>query len=158
PGGSVAYGAYVAPALMVASAMNGAVYETFNVYFKLREGRQYDAMLATPLQPVDLVVGELGWTVARGGVYALMFLVAQVVLGLATSWWVVATVPVAVLTAFSFGGMTMAATTYLRSWHDFDWIQIVMAPLFLFSATFYPLDVLPPVARAFTQLSPLYHA
>lgn len=157
-GAAVSYGEFAAPALMVSAAMNGAIFETFNVYFKLRHARLYDAVLATPLGPRDLVAGELAWTVARATLYAVLFLVGQLALGLVASPLAVLSVPVAALTGFAFGGMTLAATTYMRSWRDFDWVEVVMVPLFLFSATFYPLTVLPGWAATLTQLSPLYHA
>ena len=49
-GQAIEYTAFVAPALLAASAMNGAVYDsTFNVFFKLKYAKTYDAMLATPL-------------------------------------------------------------------------------------------------------------
>ena len=51
----------------------------------------------------------------------------------------------------------MATTTFMRSWQDFDLVNLVSLPLFLFSATFYPLDVYPPAFQVFTRFSPLYH-
>jgi lipooligosaccharide transport system permease protein len=62
-----------------------------------------------------------------------------------------------VLIGFAFGAVGMAATTYMRSWTDFDLVQLVTMPLFLFSATFFPLAVYPPAIRPLVQLSPLYH-
>lgn len=75
PGGQqMSYVAFVAPALLVASAMNGAVLDaTFNVFFKLKFARTYDAMLSTPVGPMDVALGEIGWAVFRGGCYAGRF-------------------------------------------------------------------------------------
>ncbi|MEX0756817.1 MAG: ABC transporter, partial [Acidimicrobiia bacterium] len=71
----VSYTAFVAPALLGASAMNGAIYEsTFNIFFKLKYGKIYDGMLATPLRPVDIAVGEISWSLIRGGAYAIGFM------------------------------------------------------------------------------------
>ena len=50
-----------------------------------------------------------------------------------------------------------STTTFLKSWQDFDLITLVTMPLFLFSATFYPLDVYPPALQTIAQISPLYH-
>ncbi len=66
-------------------------------------------------------------------------------------------VPAAVLIGFAFGAVGMAATTWMRSWQDFDLIQMTTLPLFLFSATFYPLDVYPGWLQAVARFSPLYH-
>ena len=50
----------------------------------------------------------------------------------------------------------MAATSFMNSWQDFDLIQLVMLPMFLFSGTFYPIDAYPPALQVFVQLTPLY--
>ena len=64
--------------------------------------------------------------------------------------------PAATLLAFAFGAAGMAATTFMRSWQDFDLIQLVVLPLFLFSGTFYPITSYPPLLQLFVQVTPLY--
>jgi lipooligosaccharide transport system permease protein len=151
------YATFVAPALMAASAMNGAVYDsTMNVFFKLRHARTYDAVLATPLTAADVAVGEIGFAVVRGVLYSAGFLVTLVALGMAESAWVVLALPFCVLLGFAFASVGMAATTYMRSWNDFDLVPSVTMPLFLFSATFYPLASYGDWGWV-VQLSPLYH-
>jgi lipooligosaccharide transport system permease protein len=157
-GRTVSYAAFVAPALLAASAMNGAVYEsTLNIFFKLKWGKVYDAMLATPLRPFDIAAGEIGWSLVRGGLYALGFMVVMAGFGLAESAWAIMAIPAALLIGFAFAAVGMAATTFMRSWQDFDLVQLVTLPLFLFSATFYPLEVYPEAIQSVTRLSPLYH-
>lgn len=159
PGGEpVGYAAFAAPALLAASAMNGAVYEsTFGVFFKMRWGKLYDAMLATPLTPTDVALGEIGWSQLRGLAYACAFLTVMGVMGLVVSPWAVLAIPAAILMGFAFGAAGMAVVTFMRSWVDLDMVNLALLPLFLFSATFYPLDVYPPALQVLTQLSPLYH-
>src|SRR5439155_6915946 len=65
-------------------------------------------------------------------------------------------VPAALLIGFAFGGVAMAATSFMRTWQDFALIQLVILPLFLFSGTFYPLDAYPEALRVVVQLTPLY--
>lgn len=157
-GSTVEYAKFVAPALLGASAMNGAIAEsTFNMFFKLHYGKVYDAILATPMQPRDIAGGELAWSLFRGGLYAIGFMVVVAVFGLADSWWAVLAVPAALLIGLAFGALGMMATTFMQSWQDFDKVQMVVLPLFLFSATFYPLEVYPPALQAITRLSPLFH-
>lgn len=157
-GRPVPYAAFVAPALLAASAMNGAVFEsTFNIFGKLRFSRIYDAVLATPVTPRDIAVGEIAWSLLRGGIYATGFLVVAAVAGLVGSPTAVLAVPAALLIGFAFAGVGMAATTWMTSWQDFDLVQLVLLPLFLFSATFYPLEVYPPAVQAIATVSPLYH-
>ena len=145
PGGNtVKYAAFVAPALLGSSAMNGAIYEsTFNIFFKLKYGKIYDAVLATPMQPADIAVGEITWSLMRGAIYATGFLVVMAAMGYMPSWWGILALPAATLIGFAFGACGMAVTTFMRSWQDFDLVGLVTLPLFLFSGTFYPLSVYP---------------
>jgi lipooligosaccharide transport system permease protein len=159
PGGEpLSYTAFVAPALLASSAMNGAVYEsTFGIFFRLRYGKLYDAMLATPLTPLDIALGEIGWSQLRGLGYACAFMVVMGVLGLVSSPWAVLAVPAAILLGFAFSAVGLAAATFMRSWVDLDMVNLVLLPLFLFSATFYPLEVYPRPLQILTNVSPLYH-
>ena len=159
PGGAtVSYAAFVAPALLAASAMNGAVFEsTINIFIKLRYGKIYDAILATPLRPWDIAIGEITWSLIRGILYSTGFIVVMAVMGLVSSPLAILAIPAATLIGFAFGAVGMAATTLMRSWQDFDLVMLFMLPLFLFSATFYPLEVYPPALRTLTHISPLYH-
>jgi lipooligosaccharide transport system permease protein len=158
PGGEpIPYQLFVAPALLASSAMNGAITEsTFNFFFKLNYNKTFTAILSTPLSPGDVAVGELAWALIRGGLYAIGFMVVMVVLGLVVSPWVVLAVPAALLLGFAFGAVGMAATSFMRTWQDFDLIQLVILPLFLFSATFYPIETYPETLRVLVQLTPLY--
>lgn len=158
PGGQpIPYQLFVAPALLGSAAMNGAIAEgTFNFFFKLRYNKTFDSILSTPLSPGDVAVGELVWALIRGGIYAIAFLVVMVLLGLAVTPLVILAVPAALLIGFAFGGVAMAATSFMRTWQDFDLIQLVILPLFLFSGTFYPLDAYPEAVRVIVQLTPLY--
>ena len=140
----LSYTAFIAPAMMAASAMNGAVYDaTFNIFFKLKYAKLYDAVLATPMTPRDVAVGEITWALLRGMFYAVAFLVVMVAMGLVQSWWAILTVPAALLIGFAFAAVCMAATTYMRSWQDFEFVTLTVMPMFLFSATFYPLSTYP---------------
>jgi lipooligosaccharide transport system permease protein len=156
-GEPMSYAMFVAPALLATASMNGAITEaTFNVFFKLNYQKTYDAVLATPLGPGDVALGEIGWAVIRSTLYALGFMVVILVLGLVGSPWAIFAVPAAMLLSFAFAAAGMAATTFMRSWQDFDLIQLVVLPLFLFSGTFYPITSYPPAVQVFVQLTPLY--
>ncbi len=158
PGGQpIPYQLFVAPALLASAAMNGAINEsTFNFFFKLNYNKTFTAILATPLSAGDIAVGELIWALIRGGLYAIGFMAVLVVLGLVVSPWVVLAVPAALLVGFAFGAVGMAATSFMKTWQDFDLVQLVVLPLFLFSGTFYPIETYPEPIRLIVQLSPLY--
>jgi lipooligosaccharide transport system permease protein len=155
-GNPIPYGVFVAPGLLASSAMNGAIYDsTFNIFFKLRYAKTYDAILSTPMGINDIAVGEITWALIRGTLYAIGFLGVMVLLGLVRSPWVILSLPAALLIGFAFAAVGMAGTTYVRSWTDFDYIFVLTLPLFLFSSTFYPLSVYPEPLRTIVALTPL---
>ena len=157
-GQPIPYQVFVAPALLAQAAMNGAIAEcTFNVFFRLNYEKVYDAVLATPLGPGDVALGEIGWALIRGGLYSIGFVAVMLVLGLVSSPGVVFAVPAAMLVGFTFAAVGMAATTFMRTWQDFDLIQLVILPLFLFSGTFYPITAYPAALQTLVELTPLWH-
>lgn len=157
-GPAVTYAQFMAPAMLAMSAMNGAVYDaTYNMFFKLRYMRTFDAMLATPVGPRDIAVGEMLWSLVRSSSYVLGFLAISVAMGLTTSWWAVLALPAATLIGFAFCAVGMAATTWIRNFQDFDYIQLALVPLMLLSATFFPVQAYPANLRWLVELSPLYH-
>ena len=155
-GRTIPYAEFVAPAMLAASAMNGAIYSsTFNVFFKLKFDKLYDQMLATPLSTGDVARGEIAWGLVRGGVYSAAFVLVMLVMGLISSWWAVLVLPAALLIGFAFSAVGMALTTYMRTWQDFEKVTLVQLPLFLFSATFFPASALGRWSWL-VEISPLY--
>jgi len=158
-GTTISYGAFVAPGMLATSAMNGGIIDSiFNVFFKLKVSRVYEPVLATPLDVNDIALGEVWWSLTRGALYATSFIICMVLLGDAGSPWVVLCLPGTVLTSFCFACVGLAACTYLRSWQDFDAVNIVQLPLFLFSATFFPLSLYPSWLASIVVFSPLYQS
>ena len=156
-GAVIPYAEFVAPGMLAASAMNGSVLDsTFNFFFKLKYNKLFDQMLATPLTTSDVARGELTWSLLRGGIYSLAFLLVMVAMGLVHSWWAPLAVPAALLIGFAFGGAAMALTTYMRSWQDFDYVTLGTLPLFLFSATFFPITAFPTWLQWVVEFTPLY--
>ena len=156
--GLISYASFIAPALLAAAAMNGAVYDSTNVFWKMKYAKVYDAMLSTPIGPTDVAVGETAWALFRGMLYAAAFLVVAAALGLIHSPWAVLALPAALLIGFGFAGVGIAGTTYMRNWQDFEFLAIVQLPMFLFSATFYPLSVYPEALQWVVRCTPLYNA
>jgi lipooligosaccharide transport system permease protein len=153
----VPYKTFVAPGLLAASAMNGSVFDTtFNFFVKFKYMHTYDGMLATPLGVRDVARGEVTWALMRGTVYATAFLVTMAALDLVDSWWAVLCVPGAVLIGFAFAGAGLGATTFMRSFIDFDFVNLAIVPMFLFSATFFPLSRYPDGIEWLVRVTPLY--
>ena len=157
-GGTIDYASFIAPALLAASAMNGAVYDAGNVFWKLRYNRVYDAVVSTPVSAPAVALGETAWGLFRGLLYCIAFLIVMATLGLIHSWWGVLALPAAFLTGFAFAGIGVAASTWMRTWQDFEFIQLATLPMFLFSATFFPLSAYPLAIEWFIRVTPLYRA
>lgn len=151
------YAVFVAPGLLAASAMNGAFYDATNIFWKLRYQKLYDSILSTPLGPKDVAAGETVWALFRGLIYAVGFFVVILALGLVQSWWALLALPATVFVGFAFAGAGIAAVTWMRSWQDFDILNLAILPMFLFSATFFPLSTYPDWLEVVIKATPLYH-
>ena len=157
-GNVIPYAAFIAPALLAVSAMNGAVYDsTWNVFFKMHFGKLYQGMLATSLGPLDVALGEISLALLRGAAYGTTFLLVMQALGLNLSWTALLALPAILLIAFGFASLGMGITSYLKTFQQMEWIQFVLLPMFLFSATFYPITVYPEPIQWVVQALPLWH-
>ena len=158
-GEHVPYTEFVAPAMLASSAMNGAIFDsTYNIFFRMKYAKLYDTVLATPLRPWDVATGEVTWALLRGGIYSTGFLLVMLAMGLVDSWFALLALPAALLVGFAFAGVGMALTTFMRSWQDFEFVQLAILPMFLFSATFYPLTAYPRPLQWVVEVTPLYRA
>ncbi|WP_312677740.1 ABC transporter permease [Microbacterium sp.] len=155
---TVPYAAFIAPALLAVSAMNGAIYDsTWNVFFKLNYGKLYEGMLSTSLGPLDVALGEILYALLRGLAYATGFMIIMQLIGLNLSWTAILALPAVLLIAFGFASLGMAVTSYMKTFQQMDWINFVMLPMFLFSATFYPISVYPGWVQQIVMALPLWH-
>jgi lipooligosaccharide transport system permease protein len=158
-GEPVAYRDFVAPGLLAVSAMNAAVFDTtFMFFIKLKYWGIFDSMLATPLTPRDIASGEIAWSVLRGTIYAGFFLLTMLCFGVLRSPWAVLALPVAVLTGWAFAAIGADGASFMRSYFDFDFVNLVLIPSFLFSGIFFPLDRYPDWLAWIVRLTPLYQS
>ena len=155
-GQPIPYAVFVAPALLATAAMNGAVYDSTNMFFRLRYEKSYDGMLATPMNVGDIALGEVIWALGRGSLYGLGFLVVMFGLGLVPSTWGLLALPASMLIGFATAAAGLTAVSFMRTWQDLDLLFVVTLPLFLFSATFFPITAYPESLRFFVELTPLY--
>lgn len=156
-GQPIPYAEFVAPGMLAVSAFNGALLDsTYNVFFKLKYDKLYDQMLATPLTTSDIARGEIAWGQLRGSSYSAAFLLVMWAMGMLHSWTAVLALPAALLIGFAFSAVCMAATTWMTSWQDFDKITLIQMPLFLFSATFFPITAYDGWLRWVVEATPLY--
>jgi lipooligosaccharide transport system permease protein len=139
--------------------MNGAIYDaTWNVFFKMHFGKVYQVMLSSSMGPLDVALGEIAWALLRGVAYSIGFMAIVTPLGLVTRRWGILAIPAATLIAFGFASFGMAVTSYMKSYQQLEVINVILLPMFLFSGSFYPLDVFPEWLQTFIRLFPLAHA
>lgn len=158
--GGISYLTFLAPGLMAASAMQTAVEESlYPVLSAVKWQKTYQAATATPLRPGDLYRGHILFTTMRLGMNMAIFLCVMAAFGAARSAWVLAALPVAVLTGLAFATPLDAfAVTQEKNDQAFNVIfRFGMIPLFLFSGTFFPVTQLPAWIRPLAYVTPLWH-
>jgi lipooligosaccharide transport system permease protein len=157
--GGVDYIDWLGPGLLAAMAMQTSTFEsTYPIMNKIMWGRNYEAMLSTPLGIRSIVTGELGWVAFRIGTLALIFLIVLTLFGIVATPLAVLAVPVAMLTGLAFSACLMAFTATQKNDVGFSAIfRFVINPLFLFSGTFFPLTQLPEPLQAVAWATPLFH-
>jgi lipooligosaccharide transport system permease protein len=155
----VSYAAYVAPGLLAMAVMNAATNETiFGAFFRLRHERLYDVVVATPMSISEIARGEFWWATLRGLLAGIGFLGVMASFSLVHSASALLIVPASVLVALAFATAGLIIATVIRDPSDFQWVQLVMLPMFLFATTFYPLSVYPRAIQILVECLPLYHA
>ncbi|MFN7982184.1 MAG: ABC transporter permease [Vicinamibacterales bacterium] len=161
----VSYAAFVAPGLLASSCMNGAVTDGFfNIWFKLHYQKTYNSILSTPMRAADIVLGELLWSLSRGSLYAVTFILLMFGLGhlrgepILLARTALLALPAALFTAASFSSMALCLTTFVRNRTGMDMaLGLIVMPMFLFSGIFFPVAQLPMPLQWFLQVVPLYH-
>ncbi len=157
--GGVDYIDWLGPGLMAAMSMQTATFEsTYPIMNKIMWGRNYEAMLSTPLEITNIIGGELTWVAFRIGSLATVFLIVLTLFGIATSPFALLAIPIAILTGLAFSACLMAFTATQKNDVGFSAIfRFVINPLFLFSGTFFPLTQLPEGLRLVAWATPLFH-
>ncbi len=155
------YAAYIAPGLIAASAMNGAVFEsTYNVYVKMHFAKIYDAMITTRISAADVVIGEIFWAMTRALLYGVVFALVAFLFGLAPPVSL-ALIPLALLLiGFAFASLGMAFTGLIPAIDLYSYFYTMfLTPSFLFSGIFFPVqERFPAELTMVAQATPLYHS
>jgi lipooligosaccharide transport system permease protein len=139
--GGTSYAAFLAPGLVCVAAMNGASFEvTYNIFVRLTFEKQYDAMLTTPIQPDDVLTGEILWAVTRATIYGGCFFLVVAVFGLAPMPWALLALAVVPLSGLLFSAIGIAFSLRVPTIEMFSfYFTLFLTPLFLFSDVFFPL-------------------
>src|SRR5439155_4007394 len=112
----MSYVAFLAPGLVCVAAMNGASFEvTYNIYVRMTFEKAYDAMLTTPVEPQDVLAGEVLWAITRSCIYGGSFFIVITLFGLAPLPSALAALPVIPLAGLLFAAIGMAFTLRLTT-------------------------------------------
>jgi lipooligosaccharide transport system permease protein len=155
----VPYVQFVAPGVLAATAMQTAAGEsTYMVMGAVKWQRQYHAMLAGPLGPVDLVLGHAAYILVRIALACVAFTLVAALLGAIPSPWAVVGLLVAVLCGAAHGPVIMAFSARQENDGNFALLfRFGIIPMFLFAGTFFPVDRLPEWIQLVAWLTPLWH-
>lgn len=156
----MSYAEFLAPGLVCVAAMNGASFEvTYNVFVRMEFEKSYDAMLTTPIEPADILMGELLWAITRSSIYGLCFFIVIALFGLASFPSALLALVAIPLTGFLFGAIGLAFTMWIRNIDLYSfYFTLFLTPLFLFSGVFFPLEErLSGPALLLAEVLPLVH-
>ena len=151
---------FVAPGLLVASAMQIAANESmWPVLGAVKWVKNFFATVATSITPGELVLGYVIWITLRAVLSSTVFLLVAALMGAVPSAWGVLAIPAAVLGASVFAAWLNGYAVTQESDIPFAVImRIGLFPLFLFSGTFFPTSRLPDWLEPVSWFSPLWHA
>ena len=158
--GGMSYAAFLAPGLVCVAAMNGASFEvTYNVFVRLTFDKAYDAMMTTPLEADDVLVGEVLWALTRVAIYGGAFFVVAAAFGLAPLPRSLLALPVIPLTGLLFAAIGLNFSLRIRAIDLFSfYFTLFLTPLFLFSDVFFPIaERLPEAWQWVAEALPLLH-
>jgi lipooligosaccharide transport system permease protein len=155
----MAYLTYLAPGLLAATAMQTSAGDaSYPVMAGIKWARTYEATLASPIGVRDLVLGHLGWVMARLTFTSLVFVVVMATFGAASFGSGLLAVGPAVLTGMAFAGVITAYTARLQDAQGLaTMFRFGIVPLFLFSGTFFPITELPGWMHPIAYATPLWH-
>lgn len=154
------YITFLASGFVCASVMNTASFEgLYSAYTRMAVQETWTAMLYTPLDVRDILLGEAIWAASKGLLSAAFILVVAVFLDAVHTWQALWVLPVAMLTGIAFAGMALVMTALSRSYDFFlYYFTLLLTPMLLFSGVFFPLDGMPLLVQQAAKLLPLTHA
>ncbi|MGQ4810235.1 hypothetical protein NKDENANG_03686 [Candidatus Entotheonellaceae bacterium PAL068K] len=151
------YAAFVTPGVIASYAMWHATFDaTYGAYMRMTTNHLYEAYLSTPLETVNIVVGEVMWSATLSVMSSTTVLVAATAFGLVQSPLAILTLPVAYLIGTMFGAMAMIMTATAPTIGTLNnFFTLFILPMFYVSGVFFPLEGLPEALQRLAWLLPL---
>jgi len=155
----MSYIEFIAPGIVMSSAMFAASYEcTYGTYVRMIYQKTFDAILATPINFNELILGELLWGTTKSLIYGTIIILVISVFGVVKSPYAVFLIPLIFACGVIFASMSLIATAIVPGIDSFNYFYtLVLTPLFLFSGIFFPLEDMPDIVVRISQTNPLLH-
>ncbi len=154
------YSAYIAPGLAISTAMFTSFFETsYGFYVRMTYENIYKAMLTTPINAREVIVGEFLWVSAKCAVMATSVTLVLLLFGLFTNPLNLLMIPfVGILIGLPLGAMGLLSTSYVKNINQFQTVYaFVISPLYFFSGIFFPITQMPDYLQWVAKSLPLYH-
>ncbi len=151
---------FIAPAILAASVMNASFFEcAYGTYVRMYYQKAFDAIMATPVSLREIIIGEIFWGATRGLISAGAILIILSIMGLADLPASLLILPLAFLAGFLFAAIAACFSAVTPSIDALSYPSLLyIAPMFLFSGTFFPLSLLPEPLQIFALITlPLTH-
>ncbi|MDD4965338.1 ABC transporter permease [Halothiobacillus sp.] len=159
--GGLPYLVFLASGVVASSAMTTVSFEgMYSVFTRMVPQKTYDAIMATPMDIDDIVLGESIWAALKGLLSAIAILIVAAVLGAVPGGWMAAwALPVVFLMGLAFVGPAIIMSAIAGSYDFFNYyFVLVVTPMFMLSGVFFPLDSMPHALQVGVQFLPLTHA
>lgn len=155
----VSYLEFIAPGIVMSSAMFAASYEcTYGTYVRMKYQKTFDAILATPILFEELVLGEMLWGATKSLIYGTIIIFVISLFGVVKSYFVLLLLPVLFMCGLIFASLSLIATSLVPGIDSFNYFYtLILTPIFLFSGIFFPLNDMPSLIIKISQLNPLLH-
>ncbi len=158
--GEISYVAFIAPAIVITSMMNGSSFEaTFSSYTRLETQKTFHGIAMTPVSMEEVVGVEILWATTKSLITSCVIFIVLAFFGLLNSWTILLMPILMTVTGLLFSSIGMLMTSFARNYDFFSYyFTLFISPMFVFSGTFFPLDKLPTWAKYLAQVLPLTHA
>jgi lipooligosaccharide transport system permease protein len=158
--GAKQYAETLAPALIAITVMNASFFEcTFASFVRMYYQKTFDAIVATPLNMDEVIVGEMLWGATRSTISAAIMLAVVALFGLVQSMWIILVIPFSFIGGLLFAAIGMCFTAITPKIENFNYpTSLFITPMTLVSDTFFPLTIFPAVVQSVaTAIVPLVH-
>ncbi|MCP5146053.1 MAG: ABC transporter permease [Gammaproteobacteria bacterium] len=154
------YLTFLASGMIATSAMNSATYEgLYSVFARMTHQRTYEAILATPMEVDDIVLGEICWAATKGTLSSAAIMLVGVALGALNASHLLWSLPVTWYVGACFAGLALTCTAFAPSYDFFNYfITLLLTPMMLLCGVFFPVDALPSAIQPVIGWLPLTHA